>query len=57
MIKKISVLIFLIAVLFLGCERDDICAEATATTPHLIMRFYDVNNPEETNNPRVIPKI
>ncbi|WP_298759883.1 DUF6452 family protein [uncultured Psychroserpens sp.] len=27
-----------------SCERDDICAEGTATTPHLIIRFYDVNN-------------
>ncbi len=30
-----------------SCERDDICAEATATTPHLIIRFYDINDPEE----------
>ncbi|MEZ4802769.1 MAG: DUF6452 family protein [Gelidibacter sp.] len=30
-----------------SCERDDICAETTPTTPHLIIRFYDINNPEE----------
>ncbi|TBV25892.1 hypothetical protein DMZ43_08255 [Meridianimaribacter sp. CL38] len=52
MIKKISVLVFLIAVLFLGCERDDICSEATATTPHLIIRFYDVNDTDEPKTVR-----
>ncbi len=35
-----------------SCERDDICAESTATTPHLIIRFYDVSNPEELKNAR-----
>lgn len=30
-----------------SCERDDICADTTPTTPHLIIRFYDINNPEE----------
>ncbi|WP_035336295.1 DUF6452 family protein [Dokdonia sp. PRO95] len=28
-----------------SCERDDICAETTPTTPLLIIDFYDVNNP------------
>ncbi|WP_339850309.1 DUF6452 family protein [uncultured Dokdonia sp.] len=28
-----------------SCERDDICAETTPTTPLLIIEFYDVNNP------------
>ena len=28
-----------------SCERDDICAETTATTPHLIIRFYDLSDP------------
>lgn len=28
-----------------SCERDDICADATATTPHLIIRFYDLSDP------------
>lgn len=34
--------------LFLGCQRDDICPAATRTTPMLVMRFYDAN---ERDNP------
>jgi len=40
--------LFLITILLLSCEKDDICAEATATTPQLILRFYDKNAPDET---------
>lgn len=29
-----------------NCERDDICAEGTATTPRLLVEFYDINDPE-----------
>ena len=36
----------LIAIITWSCERDDICAEATPTTPHLIIRFYDIDNPD-----------
>lgn len=36
-----------LAVLFVSCERDDICAESTPTTPLLIIRFYDAENPTE----------
>lgn len=32
----------------LSCEKDDICAETTATTPHLIIKFFDVNIPADT---------
>ena len=47
--NKIKLLSFLIvALLLLCCEKDDICAENTATTPKLIVRFYDVNNPDQT---------
>lgn len=38
--------------LFMTCERDDICAEATATTPNLIIRFYDINNQDEFKSVR-----
>ncbi|WP_204345883.1 DUF6452 family protein [Psychroserpens algicola] len=44
--------ITLIAVIALSCERDDICAESTLTTPHLIIRFYDINNQDETKQVR-----
>ena len=30
-----------------SCERDDICAEATSTTPRLFVEFRDINNPDE----------
>lgn len=29
-----------------SCERDDICAESTATTPNAIIEFYDIANQE-----------
>jgi hypothetical protein len=35
-----------------SCERDDICAEATPTTPHLIIRFYDIDNPDNVKQVR-----
>ena len=39
--KKI-LLLLLIAVLFSGCEKDDICTEET--TPRLVLEFYDISN-------------
>ncbi|MBV1925077.1 MAG: hypothetical protein KUG49_01040 [Dokdonia sp.] len=36
-----------LTILFVSCERDDICAETTPTTPLLIIRFYDAENPTE----------
>lgn len=49
----ISILLTVIlSVVILGCERDDICAETTATTPRLIIRFYDINNQDETKQVR-----
>jgi len=33
--------------LLASCERDDICAASTPTTPLLIIRFYDAANPTE----------
>lgn len=32
---------------FISCERDDICAETTPTTPRLILRFFDNDMPED----------
>lgn len=45
--KKLQFLILGTALLFLSCERDDICAATTSTTPRLIVEFYDVVNTEE----------
>jgi hypothetical protein len=43
--KYIILLVLLIIVGTWSCERDDICAEATPTTPHLNIRFYDITEP------------
>ncbi|MFT4612551.1 MAG: hypothetical protein ACJA1H_001501 [Glaciecola sp.] len=44
--------IVIIAIVTWSCERDDICAEATPTTPRLIIRFYDINNPNNLKQVR-----
>ncbi len=49
--KKLIALLLLIAALN-SCERDDICAESTPTTPHLVIEFYDIT--EQTETKRVI---
>ena len=48
--NKISILVFLVAIISGGCEKDDICAETTETTPRLIIDFYDITNPSLTKN-------
>ena len=46
MIKK-SFILFLILASLLGCTRDDICEEAIATTPLLIITFNDIVEPTQ----------
>ena len=48
--KKISILVLLVTAIFSGCEKDDICAETTPTTPRLIIDFYDFTNPTLTKS-------
>ncbi|CAL66858.1 hypothetical protein GFO_1888 [Christiangramia forsetii KT0803] len=36
----------------LACQRDDICAESIETTPLLIIRFYDIEEPDELKDPQ-----
>jgi len=50
--KLLFVLLILItiAIAFQACEKDDICAEETPTTPHLIIRFYDITDTEAFKN-------
>ena len=48
--NRIVILVFLVAVVFSGCEKDDICSESTPTTPRLIIDFYDLTNPTLTKN-------
>ncbi len=45
--KYILLLALLVAIVNYSCERDDICAESTPTTPSLIITFYDVSDPDE----------
>lgn len=33
-----------------SCEKDDICDPATATTPQVVIDFYDITNPTLTKN-------
>ncbi len=46
--KKTSILILFLSLIIFACEKDDICSEETATTPQLIVRFYDAITPEDT---------
>lgn len=51
MMKKISLLIIVLSVLVnYGCERDDICAAATPTTPRLLIDLLDVSNSDIKKN-------
>lgn len=47
-----SFILVVIVSLFTSCERDDICAEATVTTPKLVIEFFDADNPSDSKNIR-----
>lgn len=38
---------FLLLLVFGGCQKDDICPASTPTTPKLVIRFYNFDNPSE----------
>lgn len=42
--------LFVLALPFTGCEKDDICSGETATTPRLVIECYDASNPNTTKN-------
>lgn len=48
--KKLILLLFIIALSFSGCEKDDICDANTITTPRLVISFYDVTNSSVLKN-------
>ncbi|MDT0557426.1 DUF6452 family protein [Ichthyenterobacterium sp. W332] len=50
--KKLNIFILIIAIGLIGCERDDICAEATETTPTLIINFNDNETLDDPKNVR-----
>ena len=45
-------LLLLLGLTFLlsSCEKDDICAESTPTTPKVVIEFYDAANPTTAKN-------
>jgi hypothetical protein len=45
--KKIKFLFLSALIAFISCERDDICAESTSTTPRLSVEFYDATEQDE----------
>ena len=48
--RKIYLLILALAFFFSSCEKDDICDANTATTPRLVIQFYDFANPSVLKN-------
>jgi len=48
--KFLNILIVVIAFSFSSCEKDDICANSTPTTPRLVINFYDRENPDLQKN-------
>lgn len=46
----ITSLALLLVLSLWNCEKDDICAETTPTTPNLVIDFYDTNNPTTLKN-------
>lgn len=42
--KKIVAVLLLVTFFFASCEKDDICDPSTATTPRLVLQFFDNNN-------------
>lgn len=48
--KKIILLVLVLALSFSSCEKDDICDANTPTTPRLIVEFYDSATPTVLKN-------
>jgi len=48
--KKYLVLILLLLVSFLACEKDDICVDEAANTPHLIIKFLNQSPPHNSKD-------
>ncbi len=42
--KKIIILLITVSLGFSGCEKDDICASDTPTTPQLVIEFFDIDS-------------
>lgn len=46
----ISLFFFAFTISFSSCEKDDICAEDTITTPRLVIEFYDATDTATLKN-------
>jgi hypothetical protein len=44
--KKIICVLLLLAFTLPSCEKDDLCAEDTNTTPRLVISFFDYTDPD-----------
>lgn len=42
--KRLFFLLIIVIFVFQSCEKDDICAEGTPTTPRMVIEFYDRQN-------------
>jgi hypothetical protein len=45
--KKHYLIFSLITLLIFSCEKDDICADTTQTTPRVVIEFYDIQARDE----------
>lgn len=48
--KKSLLALIALCLVFINCERDDICPAATPTTPRLLIEFYDVTSTDDLKN-------
>lgn len=48
MIKNTYLILIVGFLILSGCQKDDICPESTITTPHLVIKFLDIENPLNT---------
>ncbi|MCH4823359.1 DUF6452 family protein [Gramella lutea] len=51
-LRTYSLLLLIGILISLGCQRDDICPETTDTTPLLIIRFYENEEPNDLQAPQ-----
>ncbi|MBF01241.1 MAG: hypothetical protein CMP77_14880 [Flavobacterium sp.] len=49
-----AIIATVIATYFWSCEKDDICAEDTPTTPNMIVTFYNADNQEVRKSGRIL---
>lgn len=57
MFNKKSIVLLILVVTLWNCERDDICAESTPTTPRLLIEFNDIDNLENSKAVRQLTVI